>query len=128
MDIGRLLPFGARFLLGGGRHVHCLAGRDEILRCGSRFLTTNSGIKTKKRRSSARSLSLRLGGHSCFSSWKETLFTLGGGISSIFTSPEMHSSAFLRHNTCLVGTFLASGAPAVIRGTLPQNAPPWLQA
>ena len=46
MDTDRLPPFGAQFSLGG--FVHSLAGRDGILWCGSRFLPTSSGVKTKK--------------------------------------------------------------------------------
>ena len=119
------LPSGHDSRSAGGRHVHCLAGRDGISWCGIRFLTTNSGIKTKVR-SSARNLSLRLGGHSCSSNWNETLLTLwghkqyflGGG-----KAPKCTPVAFWRHNPLLVGTVLASEAQAVIGGTLPRNAP-----
>ena len=75
MDAGRLPLFGAHTW--GRGHVHSLPRRDGILWCGSRFLPTNSGLKTKKK-SSARNLRLRLCVHSCFSSWNETLLTFGG--------------------------------------------------
>ena len=58
-------------------HVYSVAGRDGILSCGSRFLPTNSGVKTKKKGSSARNLRLRLGVHSCFSSWNGTTHAWG---------------------------------------------------
>ena len=32
-----------------GEHIHNLAGRNGILGCGSRFLPTNSGLKSKKK-------------------------------------------------------------------------------
>ena len=57
VDAGRLPPFGKQFLLGG--YVHSMAGRDGMLSCGSRFLLTNLGVKTKKKVFSA-NLSLRL--------------------------------------------------------------------
>ena len=75
VDTGRLLPFGAQFSLGGG-DVHCLAGRDGILWCEFQFVPTNSGAKTRKKRSSSQNLRLCLGVHSYFSSWIETLLIL----------------------------------------------------
>ena len=58
-----------------GGHIYNPAGRNGG--CGSRFVPTNSVLKTKKW-SSARTFTLRFGVHSCFLSWNETLLTLGG--------------------------------------------------
>ena len=53
-----------------GGHIHCLAKRDGNLWCGSRFLPTNSGMKSKKKVLGAKSQQ-----------------HFGGG-----TGPEKHSS------------------------------------
>ena len=44
VDMGRLPPFVTLFLL-ERVYVHCLAGRDGLSWCVSRFLPTNSGVK-----------------------------------------------------------------------------------
>ena len=90
-----------------------------------------------KKGSSALNLRLRLGLHSYFLSWNETLLTLGGARAVFWggTSPEMHSSGtgpvtFVwgtilawGHIFCLGGTFLPGGAQAVIWGAPPRNGP-----
>ena len=50
--------------------------RDEILCCGFWFFPQNQRWRSKKW-SLAQNLRLRLGFHSCFLSWNETLLTLG---------------------------------------------------
>ena len=70
-----------------GGHVHSLAGRDRLLRCGSRFLPINLAVKTKKKVFDAKSL-VRLGVHSCFSSLNRTLLTLKGGMQAIICGAQ----------------------------------------
>ena len=46
VDAGRSPTFWAQFSLGG--HVNNMAGPDEILSCGFRFLPTISGMNIQK--------------------------------------------------------------------------------
>ena len=79
--MGRLPSFGTQFSLGGGggggaRTWPGGARRNFMVRIS--VLARKSGVKTenKKTRYSARNLRLHLV-HLCFSSWNETLLTLG---------------------------------------------------
>ena len=99
-----------------GGNIYSLAGRDGILWCGSPFLPTNSGVKTKKQKKVFGTKSwLRLAIHSCFSSRNETLLTLGGTRNQYFggEGPEMYCSGtgpvtfFWGTILGLGGTFLA---------------------
>ena len=123
-----LAPFGARLLL--GEHVHSLAGQSGILWCGSRFLPTNSGVKTKKGLW-CEILGFVLAFTRVFRPEKRLYSRLGGGGHKQYFGrhrPEMHSSG-TGPVTFFWGAILAWGdTSSNVGGTSPKWTPRWRRA
>ena len=66
----------------------------------------------EKKKASTGNLGFSVCVHSCFSSWKETLLTLGGGEQRSQNALQWHQPCYFLsgHNPRLGGTFLAWGA------------------
>ena len=94
MAPGRLPAFGAQF--SNGRNDPCLreGGHDWILWCGSQFMPTDLGMKTKKKKLS-RNLRPRHSAHPCFRPKTKVYVCLGEGEQAVFlggTGPKKYFS------------------------------------